>query len=348
MTQPTSTRIGIPPRPRTAALAHADIAVDPQDLIALRRRAGRLLPAPGRPARAALGGVHRTRLRGRGMDYRESRHYQPGDDLRTMDWRVTARAGHPHVKRFDEERERPVMVLVDFGPTMFFASQGAFKSVLAARLAALIGWATIAHGDRIGALLFGAAAGAEGHLELAPTGGRRGQLRLIRALAAAGAPGVALAGSGAAPNAAPSAASSMAPASSLGRALGRLRRVARPGSLIFVLSDFHGSDAESARHLGRLARHNDLCAIWISDPLERMPPPPGHYPITDGRRHALLETASRSGHARYLAACQALQQRVTTLTGDLGIPLLQCGTDADPVAQLATGLAGGPGPWGLG
>ncbi|TVQ92441.1 MAG: DUF58 domain-containing protein [Chromatiaceae bacterium] len=277
--------------------------------------------------------MHRTRLRGRGMDYRESRHYQPGDDIRTMDWRVTARAGHPHVKRFDEERERPVMVLADFAPSMFFASQGVFKSVLAARLAALIGWATIAHGDRIGALLSGAAAGAEGHLELAPAGGRRGQLRLIRALVAAGDPSAAL-------------ARPAAPAGTLGRALGRLRRVVRPGSLIFLLSDFHGSDAESARHLRRLAQHNDLTAIWIADPLELAPPPPGRYPVSDGHGRGLLETISSSGRARYAAACQALQQRVMALSGDLGIPLLRCTTDADPVAQLAAGLGSGRIPWG--
>lgn len=300
-------------------------------LVGLRARAEPLHPPRTRAARAPLTGAHRSRLRGRGMDYRESRHYQPGDDIRTMDWRITARAGRAHVKVFDEERERPVVLLVDLGASMFFASRGVFKSVQAARLAALIGWSAIAHGDRIGALIFGPG----GHQELPPTAGRRGQMQLIRALLAATDPIAGLATTAPEPTLAP-------PPAALTTALIRLRRVARPGSLVVLLSDFYGRDADTARHLGRLARHSELVAIQIVDPLEQAPPPPGRYPISDGRGHALLDTLDRGTRSRYTAHFAAHHAAVQALIATAGCPLLRCATDADPVDCLAGAFATRP------
>jgi uncharacterized protein (DUF58 family) len=265
-----------------------DIRVDTDDLIRLRRCAERLRPARAMPARSALAGSHRSRFRGRGMEYRESRHYQAGDDIRNMDWRITARAGRAHVKVFDEERERPVIVVVDLGPSMFFASTGALKSVVAARLAALIGWSAIGHGDRIGGLIFNG-----GHQELQPAGGRRGQMRLIRALAEAGDPHRVLAAPNAQQGARPEDGESGGAA--LTEALIRLRRVARPGSLVFLLSDFYSIDVETERHLTRLARHNDLTVLQIVDRLEVEPPPPGRYRISDGRRSGVIDTGDGGG-----------------------------------------------------
>ena len=130
-----------------------------------------------RLARARLAGDHLSRFRGRGMDYRESRAYQPGDDVRSMDWRITARTGVPHVKLYQEERERPVVLFLDLNPGMFFGSRGMLKSVAAARAAALVAWAAAERGDRVGAMLFDG-----GHCDLPPRGGRHGVLRLIREL----------------------------------------------------------------------------------------------------------------------------------------------------------------------
>ena len=300
--------------------ADTDIRVTAEDLIALRARALRLRPVRALPARSALAGAHRSRFRGRGMDYRESRHYQAGDDIRNMDWRITARSGDAHVKVFDEERERPVVVLADFGPSMFFASRGAFKSVVGARLAARIGWSAVAHGDRIGALIFNG-----GHHELPPAGGRRGQMRLIRALTRAGDPHTGLA---AAPE-----------PDGFGEALARLRRVARPGSLVFLISDFYGLDETAAGHLHRLRAHNDLTAIQVVDPLELAPPPPGRYGISDGRRRGLIDLGSRSGRTRYATHFERHHARVQALTEAIGIPLVRCVTSDDPAERLAGVLA---------
>ena len=237
-----------------------NVQVSTQDLIGLRRRVEAVHLPARTPSRSALAGSHRSRFRGRGMDYQESRHYQPGDDIRNMDWRITARVGRPHVKLYEEERERAVITLVDLGPSMFFGTRGAFKSVAAARLAAVIAWAAIARGDRIGALLFNG-----GHHELPPAGGRRAVLRLIRDLALAGDLQVAT-------NA--SAALEQTPGA-LSVALNRLRRVSRPGGLVFIISDFYAMDADTSRHLGQLRRHSEVVACQVSDALELAPPPRG-------------------------------------------------------------------------
>lgn len=314
--------------------------VDADELVGLRASGKRLRPARSQVARSALAGAHRSRFHGRGMDYRESRHYQPGDDIRNMDWRMTARSGHAHVKVFDEERERPVVVLVDFGASMFFASQGVFKSVQAARLAALIGWSAIGHGDRIGALLFTDAGDRGLHQEVSPAGGRRGQMRLIRALVQAGAPEWVLGGMRAGQDAAVAGwgVGGLIAGDGLGgltAALMRLRRVARPGSLVFLLSDFYSADADTTHHLSRLAQHSDLNAIQLLDPLELAPPPPGRYGISDGRRRAVIDTRLRGERERYAQELARHQDAVRRLTVDNGIGLTPCLTTDDPAKRLS-------------
>ncbi len=161
--------------PMSDTVLNAATHVTVADLIGLQRYAGKIDLMHARSARARLAGNHLSRFRGRGMDYQESRAYQAGDDVRSMDWRVTARTGKPHVKVYQEERERPVVLFLDLNPGMFFGSRGMLKSVAAARAAALIAWAAAAHGDRIGALLFNG-----GYCDLQPRGGKHGVLRLIR------------------------------------------------------------------------------------------------------------------------------------------------------------------------
>jgi uncharacterized protein (DUF58 family) len=299
--------------------ADPNVRVSVEDLIGLRRRVEGLRLKQGQSSRSAITGSHRSRFRGRGMDYQESRHYQAGDDIRNMDWRITARAGRPHVKVYEEERERPVVTLLDLGPSMFFGTRGAFKSVVAARIAALVGWAAIANHDRIGALLFNGE-----HHELQPAGGRRSVLRLIRALARSGDPE---AGIGHEPE--PGA---------LSKALGRLRRVARPGSLVFIISDFYSMDGETVRHLGKLRRHSDIVACRVADPLELALPPAGRYGISDGERRGVLDTRSRRGRRGYESHLARHQAAIRGLTVARGIPLIRFATDEDPAARLADGL----------
>lgn len=297
----------------------AEVHVGYDELIGLRQTANQLQLDSRRPARSSIAGSHGSRFRGRGMDYLESRGYQPGDDIRSMDWRITARSGKAHVKVYQEERERPVITMIDLGPGMFFATRGAFKSVVAARAAALIGWAAVRNGDRIGALLFNG-----GHREIRPTGGQRGVLRLIRELVPASDPRTGT--------------RTEAHSNHLDEALGRLRRVARPGSLVFIFSDFYAMGSETHRHLQQLRKHNDVFACQIVDALEIEPPPPGEYAVTDGEQVSILDSRSGIHRQAYKDFFANHHQAVRSLMNRCAVPLLQLSTSDDVVERLRTGL----------
>ncbi len=293
-----------------------------EELVGLRldleQRPGRRLG----PARSPLAGAHRSAFRGRGMDYLESRAYQAGDDVRNMDWRVTARTGQAHVKLYHEERERPVILVTDLSPTTFFASRGALKSVVLARAAALLAWWAAGHGDRVGGLVV-----AEGRYELRPRGGRHGVLRLLHALVSASDPGRLLEAGGA--------------AGGLEEALSRLRRVTRPGSLVVILSDFHGLAEVGVRALERARLHSEVLACRVWDRLEREPPPPGRYPVTDGRRRGLLDTRDPAVRAAYEAFFAERDRYLREVLRRLAAPLLDLDTADDPVARIGAFLGRG-------
>jgi len=303
-----------PAKPATPDGIHPHI----DELIRLRLLARDLLLRPRQPARSVVAGGHHSRFRGRGMDYLESRGYQAGDDIRNMDWRVTARSGRAHVKVYQEERERPVVLMVDLGPGMFFATRGAFKSIIAARAAALIAWAAVHSGDRVGALLYHGK-----HRELRPAGGQRGALQLIRALVEAADPA----------NAALSARDT------LNAALLRLRRVVRPGSQVFIFSDFYNTDADSKQHLQFLRRHNDVIACQILDRLELQPPPPGRYAVRYGERQGILDTRSESRRRAWLEHFAARRAAAEALMQQCAIPLIRLTTDDDVPSALRSALS---------
>ena len=298
-------------------LSGVEVSVD--DLIGLRFRAQRLELGIARRARHSMTGAHGSRFRGRGMEFAESRIYQPGDDVRSIDWRVTARTGRPHTKLFQEERERPVILLVDLGASMFFGTRTAYKSVLAVETAALIAWAAMHGRDRVGALV----AGRSHHLELEPVSGRRGVLRVLRALAALSR----------------QESNDEEQQVKLCDSLLRARHVARPGSLLVVISDFYGLDEEAAGHLSRMRQHNDMLACWIHDRLEIEPPPPGRYGISDGWQTATLDTVSRRARARYAASFGARFEALCATLGRLAIPLLPIATGDDVAEALRRGAS---------
>ena len=250
------------------------------ELIALRPRCNALRLPMRQAAASALAGAYRSRYRGRGVDFLESRFYQPGDDIRNMDWRVTARTGKPHTKVFQEERERPVLVVLDAGPSLFFGTRRRLKSVAAGQLAAAVAWAAVRRGDRIGGFLF-----APGrHRELRPAGGRRGAMRMIQGLVDWLQPERRDATQG----------------EPLSRALERVRHTVRPGSLVVIISDFFALDEDSERHLSRLRQHNDVIGCQVLDAAEHRLPA-GRYPISDGEQATLLDTTRGAARRRYEA-----------------------------------------------
>jgi uncharacterized protein (DUF58 family) len=264
------------------------VRVDLAGLIALRQEARRLDIAPRGKVLATRSGGHLSRFRGRGMEFDESRVYQPGDDPRNMDWRVTARSGRPHVKLFREERERPVWLLVDIGASMRFGTRVAFKSVIAARAAALLAWAAVDRGDRVGGLVFDETR----HFERRPAARTRGLLPLLKALSEDPLPGE----DGGHP--------------SLSAAAEHLRHLVRPGSLVFLISDFAGVSEADGAWLARLGAGSEVVLVQIYDPLEAAPPPPGRYAVTDGRRRGLVDTAAE---AQRTAWYQRFSDRVSLL-----------------------------------
>lgn len=262
--------------------------------------------------RARRSDVRRSLFKGRGMEYDESRLYQPGDDVRHLDWRVTARTGKPHTKLFREERERPVFLWVDCRAPMFFATRGRFKSVAAAQIAALLAWSAVHDGDRIGSVLF-----TEGtHREIKPQRGKTGALRLFRELAGAG--GAADGGNGGSP----------------AGALLRLSHIARPGSLIFFISDFRNFDERAETRLAQLAAHSETVLVFVCDALEERLPPPGQYRVGDGARDFHLDAGDAQFAADYAARFQRRAARLRALARKLGVGFLQCRTSDDPLAVL--------------
>lgn len=254
-------------KPQNGAGTDIDLA----SLIGLRLEAGRLQLTPRGKVLSTRTGGHLSRFRGRGMEFDESRVYQPGDDPRNMDWRVTARAGRPHVKLYREERERPVWLLVDIGAGMRFGTRVAFKSVVAARAAALLAWATADKGDRVGGLVFDETR----HFEMRPMARTRGLLPLLNALSQDPIPGEA------------------GGFASLAAAAQHLARLVRPGSLAVLLSDFAGLTEADGAWMARLGCGSELLLIHIYDPLEMAAPPADRYPVTDGERRGVLDTAVR-------------------------------------------------------
>ncbi len=248
------------------------------ELIGLRRYAQSVHYKP--EGRVLRSGNHHSKLRGRGMDFAEVRNYQAGDEVRHMEWRVTARTGRPHVKIYQEERERPVVLLTDFNPSMIFGTRIAFKSVVAARLAALLAWTAIKQGDRVGGFFF---SGSE-HSEFMPRGRDSGVLPMLASLAQ---------------YTAQTDAQRQEKPRLLSDALIRLRRVVRPGSILVLISDFYYMDGECEKHLNRLRAHNDVLAYQICDRIELAPPKPQQYAITDGQQEIILDTSQVSVTSAY-------------------------------------------------
>jgi uncharacterized protein (DUF58 family) len=271
--------------------------------------------------RAAQGGNYLSSFKGRGMEFDETRLYTPGDDARSLDWRVTARTGKPHTKLFREERERPVFLSVDARAAMFFATRGVFKYVQAARLAALTAWSALRHGDRVGGQIFT----EDGGVELKPAHGRRAVLRLLQHLAEAGPGGEGPAGGG------------------LDEALARLVRHARPGSLVFVFSDFRGLGSVGESSLLRLRRHCDVVLAFLSDPLESRLPEAGRYRFAHAGRELSLD-ASPAAAAAHAARFAQRREHLVRLARVQRMRFIPCLTTDEPLAVLRDGLRTGHAP----
>jgi uncharacterized protein (DUF58 family) len=278
-----------------------------------------------------LSGVHTSNLRGRGVDFSEVRGYQPGDDIRAMDWRVTARSQKPHIKVFREERERPIMIVCDLRANMFFGTQHAFKSVLAADIASLFAWSALNNGDRIGALFFN----NQRETDLRPKPGRKQVLRLLHELSNFNQQQSSE--SNEQENEIQNSAQNDVQ-NRLAQMCRHARRVTNPGSTVYFISDWQSFDQDCERQLHQISKHNDVVAINIYDAFEENILPLGSYPLTDGQQKMQLECYSRAQGMEHTVAFQLRQNDLKQRMLKLGIPLISLQAQNDIISDLRTGL----------
>jgi len=272
-------------------------------------------------SRLGMSGSHISKSKGRGVDFEEHRAYQAGDDIRSIDWRVTARTGRPFTKIFREERERPVIIGVDQSHHMFFGSQVSFKSVVAAEVAAILCWLTVDNGDRVGGVVF-----SDTNSEMVkPRRGKRSALRFLSLLADYNQNLLGqhkpLAKTG---------------ESNLREALEHIYRITRPGSTIYLISDFADMDKVCLQYMQQLSLHNNLTCIFIYDILETQLPQPGVYNITNGNEMETIDTYAAAVRENYH---QAFEDKLQSLHAELNlikVPLISLRTDQIVLEQLET------------
>lgn len=312
----------LPPTPATGGDPRVHVTL--AHLLSLEGRARALTFLPRQPARSVLNGRHASRLRGRGLNFEELRGYLPGDDVRAMDWKVTARTGKPHIRVMTEERDRPVLIVVDQRMSMFFGSRHAMKSVTAAEAAALAAFRILDQGDRVGGIVFGDTAIAE----LRPQRSRRALNRFLTALADANG---ALRAD--APNVVPQSLTSV---------LRAAIRIAPKNHLVIVLSDFDGIDDEADKLVSGLARHNDLVLVHVGDPMAQDVPDGLHLVVSDGTLQAQIDTGD-------VAQRRALTDMATGRLADVmgwqqryGVPVLPLSAGEETLPQMRRLMGLGP------
>lgn len=282
------------------------------DLLRARPGRGQTGFAPGGRVATHQWGANRSIYRGRGMEFAEARAYQPGDDVRAIDWRVTARTGQAHTKLFQEERERPVHILLDLRAMMQFGTRVRFKSHLAAEAAAMLAWVGHDGGDRVGGLILT----RNGLKDFRAARTRRSVLAFLEEMAEQTRPDIA-------------AGSEV----TLANGLRRLRNVCRPGTLAFVISDFNDLDDLAAQELKRLSHHAHVTIIQITDPLDAaLPPNAGR--ISDGSVAVALGSVRSRDLAEYANAFEDRRRRLAQIMGQNRMAFHALQTRDDPKALL--------------
>ncbi|MDO6719501.1 DUF58 domain-containing protein [Psychrosphaera sp. 1_MG-2023] len=245
-----------------------------------------------------MSGQYMAKTKGRGMEFDEARHYQPGDDVRTIDWRVTARTGKTHTKIFREEKDRPIFVFCDLLPSMRFGSQLLFKSVQACHLSALVAWKAMQNGDKIGGLVLS----ENGLLESKPKSRQQAVLKWLDGLQKTH-------------NLLPldhkHAFDQTELETKFTEACAHLRRVAHPGSLVYLISDFQHVNDTALQHLFQLQKHCEVVACWVNDPIEHSLPKlaAGSISVTDGQLVKQIDSDSQLEQYQDLAKSRFNQQK---------------------------------------
>ena len=272
---------------------------DERQLTQLRLLAKRLRLASLPQIHGMLAGSHQSKQKGRGLDLDQLRIYQAGDDIRSIDWRVTARTQKPHTRVYKEERERPIAILCDQRSPMFFGSKRSFKSVVAAQCAALIAWAAVDHGDRIGAYIIG----DDSEMDFRPKQRISHVLNILKNI-----------------NEFNKKLENPRPIKkTFSDGLAHLKQTLTPGTSLYLISDFYDLTEKDKNTLYQLKRHNHIVALQVLDPLEQTAPPPGLYGVSDGANHGYIDTQNKNTQQAYKEAINVWQQGIKTTFKQLGI-----------------------------
>jgi uncharacterized protein (DUF58 family) len=293
-------------------------------LTRLQHRARRFSFRARQPVRSLLAGRHASRVRGRGLDFEEVRAYLPGDDVRAIDWRVTARTGEPHTRVYDEEKDRPALVVVDQRLAMFYGTRLALKSVTAAEAGALAAWRVFRSGDRIGAVVFD----DRDLVALRPHRSRGQVMRILQAITEK--------------NRALRAESDVSPAPGmLNQALERALRLVDHDHAVLVASDFDGADSDTRRLAAALSEHNDVIVMLVLDPSSKDLPATGRAVVSGGEPQLQFDPGRAGERAALLSVASERIKPVLSWTRELGIPVLPLSTAEDAAAQIARLLGAG-------
>ena len=296
------------------------MSLQPQldDLLELRHQARTLGVAAHHLVNSTFTGLYASVFRGTGLDFDEVREYREGDDIRNMDWLVTARTNTPHLKIFREERQRSVILCIDMGPHMNFGTRGTFKSIQAARVAALIGWAASKQHDRVGGVLFGNPATGLRYFRATP--GRRGLWRLLRALTQPIEQGDT-------------------DESQLMAALQHLDSGTGTGSLIFVIAPINNVTAGFERIVGSLKQRHDVVLLPVDDPADRDLPSMGPVIFSNAAGELLeVDTDSEAGREAFRLDWEQRREDLRQLSFRVKLGLIPVSTNEDVHKSLVTGL----------
>jgi uncharacterized protein (DUF58 family) len=306
----------------------ARIYVDLSGLMALRHAARGFAFLPRSVLRSPLFGRHSSRLRGRGLNLEELRQYYPGDDIRLMDWKATIRTGKPHVRTYTEERDRPVLILVDQRISMFFGSRHKMKSVIAAELSAIAAWNVLSSEDRVGALVFN----DDSVLEIRPRQNSSAVPRLLHALVEYNRRlkvGESHPGNDA----------------QLNRVLLKAEKLCTHDFLVIIVSDLSGWDQTSVKRIKRIARHNDIMTLYVFDPLENHLPPKGRYVVSNGRLQIEFDAGAKDIQKRF---SDEFVNRVSDLSAQLKnhrVPVILVDTVHPTGNQIRRAMDGRSAKW---
>ena len=296
---------------------NAGIYTSLKELVALQYKASGFSFLPKQPVHSILSGRHNSRLRGRGLNFEELRHYRAGDDIRTMDWKVTNRTGKPHVRVYSEERERPVLLLVDQRINMFFGSQLKMKSVIAAELAALSAWRVLSVGDRVGALVFNDTE----IIEIRPQRSRKTVMQILQSVMTLN-------------HALKAEYAAGQNNEQLNLALREAERLSGHDYLIVIISDMSGWNDETVKRIKRLAQHNDVMASLVFDALEKNLPDSSRLVLSDGDKQIQVDSGKAGLNQLYTEHFESAVEYLQSELKKHGIPVIPMNTRDDVLSQI--------------